>query len=67
MRKFKLSNIKSFAESDEDEIEMKPLTFLVGKNSCGKSSLIRFPVLLAETFKENINTPLLLLLQKQTI
>ena len=58
MRKFKLSNIKSFVESDE--IEMKPLTFFVGKNSCGKSSLIRFPVLLAETFKENINTPLLL-------
>lgn len=31
MRKFKISNIKSFAESDE--IEMKLSTFLVGKTS----------------------------------
>ena len=58
MRKFKLNNIKSFVESDE--IEIKPLTFFVGKNSCGKSSLIRFPVVLAETFKEDISSPLLL-------
>ena len=58
MRKFKLDNIKSFVESDE--IEIKPLTFFVGKNSCGKSSLIRFPVLLSQTFQEDISTPLLL-------
>lgn len=31
MRKFKISNIKSFAESDE--IEMKLSTFFVGKTS----------------------------------
>ena len=32
----------------------------VGKNSSGKSSLIRFPAVLAQTFKENAHTPLLL-------
>lgn len=58
MKRFKLYNVKSFVESDA--IEIKPLTFFVGRNSCGKSSLIRFPVLLAQTFKEDIITPLLL-------
>ena len=42
MQKFCLNNIKSFKQSEE--IEMKPITVFVGKNSCGKSSLLRFPV-----------------------
>ncbi len=58
MKKFKLYHIKSFEESEE--IEIKPITVFVGKNSCGKSSLLRFPVLLAQTFKEDISSPLLL-------
>lgn len=58
MNKFKLYNVKSFKESEE--IEIKPLTFFVGRNSCGKSSLIRFPVLLAQTFQEDVVAPLLL-------
>lgn len=58
MKSFKLCNIKSFKNSGE--IEIKPLTLFVGRNSCGKSSLTRFPVLIAQTFKNKANTPLLL-------
>ncbi|MCI8783316.1 DUF3696 domain-containing protein [Lachnospiraceae bacterium 48-21] len=58
MQKFCLNNIKSFKQSEE--IEMKPITVFVGKNSCGKSSLLRFPVMLAQTFREDTLTPLLL-------
>lgn len=58
MKKFRLKNIKSFINSEE--IEIKPITIFVGRNSCGKSSLLRFPVVLAQTFKEDVITPLLL-------
>lgn len=53
-----MNNIKSFNHSDE--IEIKPITVFVGKNSCGKSSLLRFLVMLAQTFKDDSLTPLLL-------
>lgn len=58
MKSFRLCNMKSFRDSGE--IEIKPLTIFVGRNSCGKSSLARFPVLIAQTFKNKVNTPLLL-------
>lgn len=58
MQKFSLNNIKSFKCSEE--IEIKPITVFVGKNSSGKSSLIRFPVVLAQTFRDEAITPLLL-------
>jgi hypothetical protein len=58
MQKFSLNHIKSF--KDSTEIELKPITILVGKNSSGKSSLLRFPVVLAQTFREDTFTPLLL-------
>lgn len=58
MKKFSLNNIKSFKHSDE--IEIKPITVFVGKNSCGKSSLLRFLVMLAQTFRDDSLTPLLL-------
>lgn len=57
MISFKLSNIKSFYETDE--INMKKINVFVGKNSSGKSSLLRFPVLLSQTFQEEVYTPLL--------
>ncbi len=47
MKSFSIENIKSF--KNETEIDIRPLTIFVGKNSCGKSSLIRFPVVLAQT------------------
>ncbi len=57
MQKFRLNHMKSFADSKE--IDIKPITIFVGKNSCGKSSLLRFPVVLAQTFREEAITPLL--------
>ena len=47
MKSFCIKNIKSFRNSGE--IILKPITILVGKNSCGKSSLLRFPALLSQT------------------
>ena len=47
MNSFELKNIKAFADSGE--IRLKPITILVGKNSCGKSSLLRFPAVLSQT------------------
>ncbi|NUU61258.1 AAA family ATPase [Paenibacillus agri] len=58
MKSFKLSNIKSFSEYSE--VELKKINIFVGRNSSGKSSLIRFPVVLSQTFQEDIHTPLLL-------
>lgn len=56
MKSFSIENIRSFKNSTE--IEIKPITILVGKNSCGKSSLIRFPVVLAQTTSETNTMPL---------
>lgn len=47
MESFRLFNVKSF--EDSREIQLKPITILVGKNSCGKSSLLRFPAVLKQT------------------
>lgn len=57
MNKYSIKNIKSFKE--DTEIEIKPITIFVGKNSCGKSSLIRFPVVLAQSFLSDADTPIL--------
>lgn len=55
MKSFRLRNIKAF--KDSGEIELKPITILVGKNSCGKSSLLRFPAVLSQTVKESEKNP----------
>lgn len=47
MVSFSVKNIKAF--SDSGEVQLKPITLLVGKNSCGKSSLLRFPAVLSQT------------------
>jgi hypothetical protein len=47
MQSFRIKNTKAFLDSGK--IEIKPITILVGKNSCGKSSLLRFPAVLAQT------------------
>ncbi len=56
MDSFRLYNIKSF--KDSGEIELKPITIFVGKNSSGKSSLARFPAVIAQTFLEDTNAPI---------
>lgn len=47
MQSFRIKNTKSFIDSGE--IKIKPITIFVGQNSCGKSSLLRFPAVLAQT------------------
>lgn len=58
MNGFRLKGIKSFIDSKD--IELKPITIFVGENSSGKSSLLRFNSVIAQTFKEEVFTPLLL-------
>jgi AAA15 family ATPase/GTPase len=43
-----------------DPIEIKPITILVGENSCGKSSFLRLLPLLKQSQDEKINGPLAL-------
>ncbi len=54
MNSYGLKKIKAF--SDSGEIALKPITILVGKNSCGKSSLLRFPAVLAQTASSSDKT-----------
>lgn len=56
MKSFRLHNIKSFVDSGD--IEIKPITIFVGKNSCGKSSLLRFLAVLAQTFSVDTVSPI---------
>lgn len=58
MKSFRVNNVKSF--KDSGIIKFKPITIFVGKNSCGKSSLLRFPVVLAQTAISNIDSPIML-------
>ncbi len=57
MKSFKLGNIKAFKETSE--IEVKPITLFIGHNSSGKSSLVRFPLVMKQTVEEQIG-PILL-------
>ena len=56
MKTFRIHNMKSF--EDSGSIEIKPITIFVGKNSCGKSSLLRFPAVLGQTFLARTDSPL---------
>lgn len=51
MKSFNLFNVKSFENSSK--IEVKPITVFVGKNSSGKSSLLRFPVVIYQTLSSH--------------
>ncbi|MFO7262594.1 MAG: DUF3696 domain-containing protein [Bacillota bacterium] len=57
MNSFRIQNIKGFLDSGE--IELKPLTLIIGQNSSGKSSLVRFPLVLKQTFMDDSMAPLL--------
>ena len=56
MKSFRIHNVKSF--EDSGCVEIKPITIFVGKNSCGKSSLLRFPAVLGQTFLARTDSPL---------
>lgn len=53
---FSLSGYKAFA--DAHEIELRPITVVIGKNSSGKSALVRLPVLLANSLFADSEPPL---------
>ena len=56
MKSFRLRNVKAFVDSGE--VEIKPITVFVGRNSCGKSSLLRFPAVLGQTLMARTLSPL---------
>lgn len=57
MRSIRLKNFRSF--EDTERIELKPITILVGANSSGKSSFLRFFPLLRQTVETLTRSPLL--------
>jgi hypothetical protein len=57
MRSLRLKNFRSLV--DTGRIELRPLTVLVGANSSGKSSFLRFFPLLRQTYKKSVASPLL--------
>lgn len=56
MKSFRIQNIKAFVDSGD--IQLAPITIFVGKNSCGKSSLVRFPAIMAQTIIEDSDSPI---------
>ena len=55
MQAFRLQNFRGFR--DTGWIELKPLTLLVGANSTGKSSLLRFLPLLRQSMATETGVP----------
>ncbi len=58
LHELRVANFKSF--QDSGQVELSPLTVIVGANSSGKSSIIQAILLAAQTFQENLVAPLLL-------
>lgn len=57
MKSLKIKNLRAL--KDTGDIELKPLTVLVGKNSSGKSTFLRFFPLLKQSFTRTTNEPVL--------
>lgn len=57
MDRIRLQNFRSL--QDTGEINIKPLTLLVGKNSSGKSSFLRFFPLIKQSLEESKHGPIL--------
>ena len=57
MFSFRLRGIKGFL--DTGNIVLRPITVVIGQNSSGKSSILRFPLVLRQTFLDNSLAPLL--------
>lgn len=55
--KIRIRNLRSL--KDTGEVELKPLTLLVGKNSSGKSTFLRVFPLFKQTLETNTNEPIL--------
>lgn len=57
MKRLRLKNFRSLV--DTGDVELRPLTVLVGTNSSGKSSFLRFFPLLRQTMESSSRAPLL--------
>ena len=53
LKEFKLSNYRLF--SDEVTIRFRPITVIIGRNNAGKSSVIKFLLMLQQTLASNID------------
>lgn len=58
LKKISLSNFKSFKELKD--IELKNITVVAGKNSCGKSSILQSLLLLKQTLDSSSDVPICL-------
>ena len=57
MDSIRIRNLRSL--TDTEDIQIKPLTILVGKNSSGKSTFLRFFPLMKQTLSTKKNEPIL--------
>jgi len=58
LKSFGLTNFKAFKKTEQ--IQVKKITVIVGKNSCGKSSILQSLLLLKQTLESNSSSPLTL-------
>ncbi|SEF58121.1 Protein of unknown function [Thermomonospora echinospora] len=59
LRRLALTNYRCFAE--RQELELRPITVVLGKNNSGKSALVRAPLVIATGFDNDSPAPLDLL------
>ncbi|WP_452221912.1 AAA family ATPase [Lacinutrix salivirga] len=57
INKISFKNYKSF--KDEQVLELKPLTVIIGKNSSGKSAVVKLPTLIEGSLSGNFEDPIL--------
>ncbi len=57
INKISFKNYKSF--KDEQLLELKPLTVIIGKNSSGKSAIVKLPTLIEGSLSGNFEDPIL--------
>jgi predicted ATPase len=57
MDRIRIQNLRAL--KDTNYVELKPLTILVGKNSSGKSTFLRFFPLMKQTLETRTNEPIL--------
>ncbi|MCP5062247.1 MAG: AAA family ATPase [Ignavibacteriae bacterium] len=56
LKKISFNNYKPFGS--KQELELKPINLIIGKNSSGKSVLTRLPILLNRAFSRQANSPI---------
>lgn len=56
INKISFKNYKIF--KDKQEVELKPITIVIGKNNSGKSAIVRLPLLIEAAFKTKMQSAL---------